>query len=320
MIYCIHHVFTSDKTAEDINMINYREEIKRLKKEKRAHIVAHYYQPDEVQEIADNVGDSYYLSKVALESDLDIIVFCGVSFMAESAKILSPNKTVLLPNLEAKCSMVELATKENILKIKEKYPNAKVVSYINSSTDVKSISDACCTSSNALNIVKNIDAEEIIFVPDKNLGEYIQEQLPLKKLILWDGFCCVHQRVNASEILAYKEKLQKPVEVLVHPECNKAARDTADYIGSTGQIIQYAGKSNIQDFIVVTEDGILYELNKRYPEKKFHNLDIVCQPMKRITLKDIYDTLVEEKNEIFLDELTRSQAYNALMKMHELGR
>jgi quinolinate synthase len=301
-------------------MINYKDEIKRLKKEKNAYIVAHYYQPDEVQEIADIVGDSYYLSKVAMESQNDTIVFCGVSFMAESAKILSPKKKVLLPNLDAKCSMVELATKENVLKMRDEYPNAKIVSYINSSTAVKSISDACCTSSNALSVVRNMDAQEIIFVPDKNLGEYIKEQLPNKKLILWDGFCCVHQRVNAKEILDYKEKLDKPVEVLVHPECNKAARDTADYIGSTGQIITYAGKSTTSDFIVVTEDGILYELNKRYPGKTFHHLDIICQPMKRITLKDIYETLTFEKNEIFLDESIREQAYNALMKMHELGR
>lgn len=301
-------------------MINYKDEIKRLKKEKNAVIVAHYYQPDEVQEIADVVGDSYYLSKVAMESQHDTIVFCGVSFMAESAKILSPNKKVLFPNLDAKCSMVELATKENVLKMRDEYPNAKIVSYINSSTAVKSISDACCTSSNALNVVRNMDAQEIIFVPDKNLGEYIKEQLPNKKLILWDGFCCVHQRVNAKEILDYKEKLDKPVEVLVHPECNKAARDTADYIGSTGQIINYAGESTTSDFIIVTEDGILYELNKRYPDKTFHHLDIICQPMKRITLKDIYETLTFEKNEIFLDESIREQAYNALMKMHELGR
>lgn len=301
-------------------MINYKEEILRLKNEKNAHIVAHYYQPDDVQEISDHVGDSYYLSKVAMESDKNTIVFCGVSFMAESAKILSPNKKVLLPNMEAKCSMVELATKENVLKMKEKHPNAKVVSYINSSTEVKSISDACCTSSNALKIVQNIDAEEIIFVPDKNLGEYIQEQLPLKKLILWDGFCCVHQRIKASDILEYKENLNKPVEVLVHPECNKAVRKTADYIGSTGQIIQYAGRSHANEFIIVTEEGILYELNKQYPNKKFHNLDILCQPMKRITLQDIYETLMDDKNEILLDEKTRNQAYNALMKMHELGR
>lgn len=301
-------------------MTNYIEEINKLKKEKKAYIVAHYYQPDEVQEVADVVGDSYYLSKVAMESKHDIIVFCGVSFMAESAKILSPNKKVLLPNLEAKCSMVELATKENILKMKENYPKAKVVSYINSSTDVKSISDACCTSSNALKVIKNIDAEEIIFVPDQNLGAYIQEQLPSKKMILWDGFCCVHQRVKADRVIDYKKSLDKPVEVLVHPECIKEVRDTADYIGSTGQIIDYVSNRDIEDFIIVTEDGILYELKNKYPNKNFHNLDIICRPMKCITLKDIYETLVYEKNEIFLDESLRVQAHNALIRMHELGR
>ncbi|PKM49459.1 MAG: quinolinate synthase [Firmicutes bacterium HGW-Firmicutes-7] len=300
-------------------MINYREEIKRLKEEKDAHILAHFYQPDEVQEIADFVGDSYYLSKIGMDSPKSTIVFCGVSFMAESAKILSPNKKVLLPNNEAKCSMVELATKENVLKMKEKYPNAKVVSYINSSTDVKAISDACCTSSNALKVIQNIDAEEVIFIPDKNLGEYIQEQLPNKKLILWDGFCCVHQRVRADEIIKYKEILEGSTQVLVHPECIKEVRATADYIGSTGQIIQYASQNNADNFIIVTEEGILYQLNTKYPNKNFHNLNIICQPMKRITVEDIYESLVQEKNEIILEEDTRNQAYNALMKMHELG-
>ncbi len=300
-------------------MKSYKEEILRLKKEKNAVILAHYYVRDEIQEVADYVGDSYNLSKIGLEVDNDIIVFCGVSFMAESAKILSPHKKVLLPNLNAKCSMVELATKEDVLKMKEKHKNAKVVSYVNSSTEVKSVSDACCTSSNAYNVVKNIDADEIIFVPDKHLGSYIQEKIKDKKIILWDGFCCVHNNIRAKDILDYKEKTNIDLKVLVHPECRKEVRDLADYIGSTGQIIDYVGKTNHKDFLIVTEDGILYELKNKYKDRVFHNLDIICNPMKCLTIEDVYESLLYEKNEIILDEGLRVNANKALLKMLELA-
>lgn len=301
-------------------MINYKDEIIKLKKEKGALILAHYYQADEIQDIADYVGDSYYLSKVAKESKEEIIIFCGVSFMAESAKILSPNKKVMLPSMQAKCPMAELASKEGVQKIKAKYPDAKVISYINSSTEVKSISDTCCTSSNALQVVQNIDSDKIIFVPDRNLGKYIQEKIPFKELILWDGFCSIHEQITADMVLECKDKIKEHIEVLVHPECRQEVRDIADYIGSTGQIIQYAGESNSNQFLIVTEDGILYELNKRFPDKKFNTLGITCKAMKQITLKDVYECLVQGKNEIFLEGELRKQAYNALIKMHELGR
>ena len=301
-------------------MKNYKEEILKLKKEKNAVILAHYYVRDELQEIADYVGDSYYLSKIGLEVKSDIIIFCGVSFMAESAKILSPHKRVFLPNLDAKCSMVELATKEDVLKMKEKHKNAKVVSYVNSSTEVKSISDACCTSSNAYNVIKNIDADEIIFVPDKHLGSHIQEQIKDKKLILWDGFCCVHNNIRAKDILDYKSKANVELKVLVHPECRKEVRDVADYIGSTGQIIDYAGSTDHKDFLIITEDGILYELKNRYKDKVFHSIDIICSPMKCIRIEDVYESLLHEKNEIILDEELRVDANKALVNMLELGK
>lgn len=300
-------------------MINHKEEILRLKKEKNAVILAHYYVRDEIQEIADYVGDSYNLSKIGLEADNNIIVFCGVSFMAESAKTLSPHKKVLLPNLNAKCSMVELATKEDVLKMKGRHKNAKVVSYVNSSTEVKSVSDACCTSSNAYNVVKNIDVDEIIFVPDKHLGSHIQEKIRNKKIILWDGFCCVHHNIRAKDILDYKEKTNIDLKVLVHPECRKEVRDLADYIGSTGQIIDYVGKINHKDFLIVTEDGILYELKNKYKDRVFHNLDIICNPMKCLTIEDVYESLLYEKNEIILDEGLRVNANKALLKMLELA-
>lgn len=300
-------------------MKNYKEEILRLKKEKNAVILAHYYVRDELQEIADYVGDSYYLSKVGLEVKNDIIVFCGVDFMAESAKILSPHKKVFLPNLDAKCSMVELATKEDVLKMKEKHKDAKVVSYVNSSTEVKSVSDACCTSANAYNVIKNIEAEEIIFVPDKHLGSHIQEQVKDKRMILWDGFCCVHNNIRAKDILDYKEKTNVELKVLVHPECRKEVRDLADYIGSTGKIIDYAGSINHKDFLIITEDGILYEFKNRYKDKVFHSIDMICNPMKCIRIEDVYESLLYEKNEIILDERLRVDANKALVNMLELG-
>lgn len=300
-------------------MINYKEEILRLKKEKNAAILAHYYVRDEIQGLADYVGDSYYLSKIGLSLDAEIIVFCGVSFMAECAKILSPHKKVLLPNTEAKCFMVELASKKDVMNMKEKYKNAKVISYVNSSTEVKAISDTCCTSSNVYNVIKNIDANEIIFVPDKHLGSHIQEKFPDKKLILWDGFCCVHDNIRAKDILNYKEKFDSEMIVLVHPECRKEVRDLADFIGSTGQIIDYVGKCNSKNFLVITEDGILYELKNRYPDKIFHSLNIICNPMKCITLKDLYNSLLLEKNEIILEESLREEANKSLLKMLELA-
>ncbi|HHV26205.1 MAG TPA: quinolinate synthase NadA [Tissierellia bacterium] len=300
-------------------MKNYKGEILKLKKEKNAAILAHYYVRDEIQELADYVGDSYYLSKIGLKLDAEIIVFCGVSFMAECAKILSPHKKVLLPNTNAKCFMVEMASKEDLLKMKKKYKNAKVVSYVNSSTEVKALSDACCTSSNAYNVIKNIDGDEIIFVPDKHLGSHIQEKFPDKNLILWDGFCSVHNNIEAEDILNYKEKFDSKIIVLVHPECKKEVRNLADFVGSTGQIIDYVGKCYSKEFLVVTEDGILYELKNRYPDKIFHSLNTICDPMKSITLEDLHNSLLLEKNEITLEESLRESASKSLLKMLELA-
>ena len=183
-----------------------RDEILKLKKEKGAIILAHYYQIPEIQEIADYVGDSYYLSKIAKDCEENIIVFCGVKFMAESAKILSPEKTVILPVMEAGCVMADMATADGLAKLKEEHPNAKVVCYINSSTEVKALSDVCCTSSNAENIINNLEEKEIIFLPDRNLGSYIQEKTPDKKFILWNGFCIVHEAIQKEEILRLKSE------------------------------------------------------------------------------------------------------------------
>ena len=298
---------------------NIKYNISKLKKEKNAVILAHYYQPQEVQEIADYVGDSYYLSKIGLDCQENIIVFCGVNFMAESAKILAPNKKVLIPNKEAVCSMVNFATKEEVLREKGKHPNAKVVSYINCLTELKTISEACCTSSSAVDIVKNIDSDEILFVPDKNLGSYVSEQITDKKIILWNGHCYVHNQIKAQDIINMKKIHGQDIKVAVHPECTKAVRDLADFIGSTGQIIKYVSNDNSEKFLIVTEQGINYELKKKNPNKEFYYLDMVCKSMKKTSLQDIYNCLKNETNEIIIDEETRKSAYNALHNMHLLS-
>lgn len=300
---------------------NLKNEILKLKKSRDAIILAHYYQRDEVQEIADEVGDSYYLSKVGKECSEKTIVFCGVKFMAESAKILSPEKTVLLPARDAGCPMADMANVEGILELKAKHPYAKVVCYINSSAEVKAMSDVCCTSSNAVKIVKAIDEDEIIFLPDKNLGEYVQTFVPEKKIILWDGFCITHKKVRPEEIIS--TKASKPnIKVLVHPECEKPVRDLADFIGSTGGIIDYATKDSNKEFLIVTESGVLRKLQKNNPDKKFYfpNGSMNCVNMKKTTLEDVYDSLLNMQYSIEIDEKIRNGASKALNNMHALGR
>ena len=297
-----------------------RDEILKLKKEKGAIILAHYYQIPEIQEIADAVGDSYYLSKVAKDCSEKIIVFCGVKFMAESAKILSPEKIVILPVMEAGCSMADMASAESVSLLKEKYPKAKVVCYINSSAAVKAVSDVCCTSSNALNIIKNIDEEEIIFLPDRNLGSYIQEKIPEKKIILWDGFCIIHEIIKKEEILRFKKE-NEGILIVVHPECNKEIREEADFIGSTGEIINFVNTSSKKKFLIVTEEGVIHQLRKNNPEKEFYTPygSMVCPSMKITTLEHLHESLLNMKNVVEIDEDLRMKAYNSLENMHKLG-
>ena len=300
-----------------MNIVN---EIKRLKKEKNALILAHLYQRQEIQEIADIVGDSYFLSKKAMESDSDLIVFCGVRFMAESAKILSPNKRILLPAEESRCPMADMALVEKLDDLKKEHPHAKIISYINTNLDIKALSDVCVTSSSALKIMNNIEEDEIIFLPDRNLGGYISEFFPNKKFILYQGFCPTHERVEPKDILELKNEY-KDFEVLVHPECNKPVRDLADFIGSTSEIIDYSHKSESQGFIVVTEEGVLYQMKLKSPNKKFIPLkeSMICPNMKMTTLEDVYKCLKDEANEIIIDEKQRVKALTALQNMHLLG-
>lgn len=307
--------------SEDNMVENLKEQILRLKKEKNAVILAHYYQRPEIQEIADIVGDSYYLSKYAQDCKEDVIVFCGVLFMAESAKILSPEKTILLPVYDAGCPMADMADYDDINDFIKDYPDAAVVAYINSSTEVKTLCDVCVTSSSAEKIIRNLPQKDIVFLPDRNLGGYLAEKIPEKNFILWDGFCITHEKVDPKSILAIKEKMPKS-QVLVHPECPKEVRYLADYIGSTSGIIDFATKSDEADFIIVTEEGIMHELKQKNPQKNFYvpGKTMTCINMKKTTLKDVYESLDKMKFQIDLDEDVRLKAFKSLENMHKLSR
>lgn len=296
------------------------EDILKLKKERNAIVLAHYYQPAEIQEIADAVGDSYYLSEVARDSKEDVVVLCGVKFMAESAKILSPQKTVLMPSINAGCAMADMANEEGILTLKEQYPNAYTVCYINSTATVKSHCDVAVTSSSALEILRSVPNEQIIFLPDKNLGGYIAEFFPEKEFILWDGYCKYHNNINIDDILKLKE-IHNEAEILVHPECTKIVRDLGDYIGSTSGIIDYASKSDKNDFIIATEEGVLHELKKKNPNKNFYipGGTISCKDMKMTTLENLYHTLLNMENEIIVEDETARKALRCLENMHALA-
>ena len=295
------------------------EKILKLKKEKNAIILAHLYQIPEVQEIADYVGDSYYLSQVARDAKEDLIIFCGVKFMAESAKVLSPDKTVILPAPNAGCPMADMAEVEDVEEMIKKYPDAFKVCYINSSYEVKALCDASVTSSSALNIMNNIPNKQILFLPDHNLGGYIAEFFPEKEFILWRGFCPTHHRITAEDVLNAKQE-HPNVKVLAHPECSKEVRELSDYLGSTSGIIDYATKCEDNEFIIATEEGVLHQLQKKNPNKKFYFPEMmVCPNMKKTTLQDIYDALDGKREEVVLDEEIRQKALTSLENMHKLG-
>ncbi|AGC68573.1 quinolinate synthase A [Thermoclostridium stercorarium subsp. stercorarium DSM 8532] len=285
------------------NFAEMMEEIKKMKKERNAVIVAHNYQLDEVQELADVVGDSFRLSQYCASTDADVVVFCGVHFMAESAKILSPEKTVLLPEIDAGCPMADMVTPEALIEEKKKYPNATVVCYINTSAAVKAECDVCCTSSNAVNVIRSIPNDEILFVPDKNLGSYVAKQVPDKKIHLWDGYCITHHRVSASDVQKAKG-IHPDALVLAHPECRQEVLELADFVGSTAQIIEYAKKSSHDKFLIATEMGILHQLRKDNPDKTFYLLTqgLVCPNMKKTTVESVYNALKHGRYEIKLDE------------------
>jgi quinolinate synthase len=291
-------------------------EIHRLKEATDAFFLAHNYQIYDIQEIADEVGDSLELSQLAAQTDKPVILFCGVKFMAETAKVLSPDKMVLLPRLDAGCPMADMITPDELQRLREAHPEARVVTYVNSSVEIKAMSDICCTSSNALKIVKNIDADEIIFIPDRNLGQYIQSLLPEKKLILHEAYCYVHNRIKKSDL----EKIRKAypqAEVVVHPEVKPEVTRIADQVLSTGQMLRYVRQSAARQFIVGTEEGLLERMRHDNPAKTFLSpyLPRICVNMKRTTLHDVYLALKNHQYQINVDRDLADRARLALNKM-----
>ena len=298
-----------------------KEKILQLKKEKNAVILAHYYAPAEAQEVADYVGDSFYLARIAKKSTADVIVFCGVSFMGESAKILNPDKKVLIPDLTADCPMAHMVSPELIKKMREKYEDLAVVCYINSTAEIKCHSDVCVTSSNAIKIVKALPNKNIFFIPDRNLGRYVASQVPEKNVIINDGYCPIHAYITKAQLL--EQKQQHPnAPILIHPECEPELLEISDYIGSTAELIDYVSGSPLDEFIICTEDGVDYKLITDNPTKKFYYPDPrpCCVDMKLNTLSNILCVLEKEDKEILVDEAVAANAWKPLDKMLELGR
>ena len=295
-----------------------KNKINELKKRRNAVILVHNYQRQEVQDIADFKGDSLELSRKAAETNADVIVFCGVHFMAETASILSPQKKVLLPDPASGCPMADMITRQQLIQFKKDNPGATVVTYINSSAEVKAETDICCTSSNAVKVVQSIDNDKIIFCPDRNLGSYTQKVLN-KKLILWQGFCPTHMRM-LPEYLDEKKKKYPNAEVLVHPECSPETVALADQVLSTTGIMNYVAQSSRNEFIIGTENEITFTLRKKYPDKIFHTVTeiAVCPNMKKNTLEKVLWTLQEMKNEVKVAEEIRVQAYKPIKRMLEI--
>lgn len=292
-----------------------KERILQLKKEKNAIILAHYYQRDEIQEVADFRGDSFLLAQKAATTDAEVIVFCGVHFMGESAKILAPNKTVVIPDERAGCPMADMVNVDGLRALKKQHPNAKVVAYINTSAEVKAETDICCTSSNAIKVIESVDSEEIIWVPDKNLGDYVSKFTD-KKMIIWEGYCNTHDMLTVKDVEEMRAKYPN-AEFVVHPECRPEVVKLADFVGSTTAIIQYCKESDKQEFIVGTEDGTGYQLRKDSPHKTFHFATkyLVCPNMKVNNLKKVAKCLETLSPQIYVPPHVADQARASLERM-----
>ncbi len=298
-----------------------KEKIKKLQKEKDVVILAHYYVDGEVQEIADFVGDSYFLAQKAVDTPQRNILFCGVSFMGESAKILNPEKTVVMADELADCPMAHMVDIRRIHEIRQQYEDVAVVCYVNSTAEIKAESDVCVTSSNAIRVVKALPNRHIFFIPDNNLGRYVAEQIPEKDFIFHDGFCHVHTSISAEQIKEAK-KLHPEALVLSHPECTSDVLKLSDFIGSTSEIIDYASNSGQDKFIICTEMGIFYELQQKNPQKKFYSVGHrqFCPNMKKITLEKVERALASMSPEVIVGQELAGRANTALAKMLELAK
>ncbi len=297
-----------------------QQQIKRLAVDRDALILAHNYQCDEIQDIADITGDSLALSIAAAETDKKVIVFCGVHFMAESAAILAPDKTVLLPNIAAGCPMADMVTPETLQQMRDKYPGVPVVTYVNTSAATKALSDICCTSANAVQVVASLPDKEVILVPDRNLGSYIASQVD-KKCYLWPGYCPVHDQLLIQQIKDCKTAHPDAL-CMAHPECPPAVLEQAEQILSTGGMLQFARTSSQQKFIVATERGILCQLQKDNPHKEFifPDYEFICEDMKRTTLEDLLNCLQDMAPQVTVAEEIRLPAYKALERMLAIPR
>lgn len=302
-------------------MKNLIERIRALKEKKNAIILAHSYQNIEIDEVADFVGDSLYLSQKAQETTANIIIFAGVYFMAQTAKIISPSKKVLLPNLNAGCLMADMINLHQMVDFKKNHPNIPVVCYINSTAEVKSECDICCTSSNALQIVKSLNAPKVLFVPDSNLGKYVESKLDGVEIITYNGCCPVHNNVTEQDILNAHKKYPN-AKILIHPECKPTVSALGDYIGSTSGIIDFVKNSNDNQFIIVTEKGVADRLKRDYPNKEFILIsnNMLCESMKLTTLEEILYSLENEVNEITLDETVRKRSANCIERMLKVSK
>ena len=297
-----------------------QQKIQDFKKNTNTIILGHNYQLPEIQDISDFVGDSLDLAKKATNIDAENIIFCGVTFMAESAKILNQDKNVIIPDKNAQCPMAHMVKAKELIKLKEKYPEAEVVSYINTTAEIKCLSDICCTSSNGIDIVRNTKSKKVIFVPDRNLGSYIQANVKNKELILWPGFCSTHNNIRKKEIVNLKESYPR-AEVLVHPECKPEIIDIADQVLSTNGMVNYSRKSDKMEFIIGTEKELCYRLRKEIPNKLFYPIKTaICPNMKKITLEKVLNSLETLEPKIQLSKKILDEAIIPLQKMMDIGR
>ncbi len=308
-------------TMKNLSISEMTEKIIQLKSEKDALVLAHYYQNLDIQHVADHCGDSFELAKIARSSDKKIIVFCGVSFMAESAKIMNPEKRVFIPRGDAGCLMADMVTPEIVLQMRKEHPNAAVVCYINSTAATKAVSDICVTSSNALKVVSTLREKEIIFIPDKNLGSFVEKQFPDKKFYFMEGWCPVHHDVTLEALQEAKEA-HPNAPIVIHPECREEILRECDYIGSTSGILDYCRESDRKEFIVCTERAIVERLREEFPEKKFYLLSscLVCANMKKTRLCDLLDTLENLSDEVYMTDEEMSAARLPLERMLEAAK
>ncbi|MGM0622219.1 MAG: quinolinate synthase NadA [Bacteroidota bacterium] len=290
--------------------------VNKLKKEKNAVILAHVYQRGEVQDIADYVGDSLDLSRKAVRTNAGVIVFCGVQFMAETAAILNPQKTVLLPDKNAGCGLADMATAQQVIGIKNRNPELKVVSYVNSSAGVKAVSDICCTSANAVDVVNSLSSDPVLFVPDRNLGSHVAENSN-KMIQLWDGYCYVHEKITANDLMALHDE-HPDAAIIVHPECMAPVRHLADFTGSTSQMSRYVKESEQKEFIVGTETNFVYRLKADNPDKMFYPVHTFCEGMNTISLEKIKRSLEIMEYQVSIPDHIRAEAKIALDKMLEV--